>query len=369
LSEVSRLPLRYLDARLPVCQLVCQLLDGLADRRIGFDQRLCFSTCVQHGCMVSISKVAANLFQAVAGQLPSQEHGDAARSDDSLLPGGTAKIAGQDFEVLGYVFRNRPQLRFGAEGSALEQALADVVLVDPALGIVGYLVQLVQYAQQLGDGDRFGGRAGNALDNQIDDIVGQPGAASGNELFENLPASRIAGRFERDGQSARETAGQSGQQVGGFQRCLAQRDDDSSAALQQRIERSGQFFLSPQLVAHLVQVIQYEQRHAAHLVAQVLDGIRLQGQRVIAGEIGAGGTDDFRSTVFLAKFAGNANRQQRLARAGVAEQGDGRVARRRLAQRLDGGAHEQIVLVADVLAQGQQGSRVLSRPRRGTRTV
>ena len=42
--------------------------------------------------MIAIAEVPADLFETLAGQLPSQQHGDTAGPDDALLPGGALQI-------------------------------------------------------------------------------------------------------------------------------------------------------------------------------------------------------------------------------------------------------------------------------------
>ena len=62
--------------------------------------------------MVAISEVVSDVFQAVGGQLPSQEHRHATGSDDTLLASLALEVRGSQVEVLGHSFGDRLELWF-----------------------------------------------------------------------------------------------------------------------------------------------------------------------------------------------------------------------------------------------------------------
>ena len=78
-----------------------------------FDQRFRLATSVQYGGVVAVPEVPANLFEALAGQLPSQQHGDTAGADDALLASGSLQVGVSQMEVLADESRDRPEWSLG----------------------------------------------------------------------------------------------------------------------------------------------------------------------------------------------------------------------------------------------------------------
>jgi hypothetical protein len=150
---------------------------------------------------------------------------------------------------------------------------------------------------------------------------------------------------------------------------MMERDQDASLSLKQRVQGSGQFLLSGQFAAYLVQVIDYQQRSAANSLTKVFQRVGLHRQRVVASEIGASGADDPDASLLVPEYSGDSKSQHGLAGTGAAEQSHRAISRRMLQQRVDRRAYQQILVVADVLTQRELSTRIALGPRSSRLTI
>ena len=212
---------------------------------------------MQNSRVVPASEVAADLFEAVTGEVAGQEHADLTGQGDGLASFFTLQIGKSHIEIIGNGVDNlRDADIFGSDDLLADGALGEVDVDRLARGFGGG-VDDGQCAFELADVGLD--LAADVLDN----VIGYFKAAEVGLFLYDRDSCFIAGRIEACDETPFEPADEAvlkGGQLGG---CAVGGEDDLLAVVVERVEGVEEFFLAVLAFTEKLDVVDYEHVNGA----------------------------------------------------------------------------------------------------------